>query len=222
MAALRQNGRRPLAVPALALCLALPGAAFLDRTLAALLPMIVLAIAASLVAAMLRTSLDGVLSDWAATMAGALYIALLISYFVALRERASGLQWLLMAFLCTWACDSFALLAGRAFGRRPFAPRISPRKTWEGTVGGLAAGTLAGLLAGPLLGLPWAAGLLLGALVAVAAVAGDLAESFIKRQLGIKDFSALIPGHGGVLDRIDSLLFTVPLVYYIAILFGGS
>ncbi len=220
-AAFRQNGYRPLLLVQALLAVGLPAIAFFGHgSLAWVAPLVALTIAVSLVAAMARPELKGSLADWAVSLAGALYVALLLSYFVALRQADQGLRWILMAFLCTWACDSAAYLVGRTVGRRKFSPRISPNKTWEGTIGGVVGATLVGLLAVPLLGLPiwWA--LLMGAAVSVAAISGDLAESFIKRQLGIKDSGTLIPGHGGVLDRVDSLLFAVPLVYYVMVVFS--
>lgn len=194
----------------------LPLAAYTDPALSLQLPLVAALLAGTLLIIMRRRDFQGALAGWALSVAGSLYVALLLSFFVALRLRTLGLQWLLVAFVCTWACDSAAYLFGKAFGRRPFAPRISPHKTWAGAIGGVLAGALAGLLAVPLLSWPWAWALGLGFVLAVAGVAGDLAESFIKRQLGLKDFSSLIPGHGGMLDRLDSLLFTVPLAYYVA------
>jgi phosphatidate cytidylyltransferase len=225
-AALRQKGHHPLVLMQALAAVALPLAAFADKTLVLLLPVVSLIVVLSLCTLLIRRDLTGALGDWAVSVAGVLYIALLLAHFVALRQREHGLQWILLAFLCTWACDSAAYLVGRAIGRRPFSPVISPKKTWEGTVGGMVAATLTGLVAVPLLGLPVllpvglpvglriVAALLLGLAISIAAVAGDLSESLLKRQLGIKDSGTLIPGHGGVLDRVDSLLFAVPLVFY--------
>jgi phosphatidate cytidylyltransferase len=220
--ALRHKGHRPLILVQVLAAAALPVAAYADGTLALLAPVMTLLVLLSLSALLLRRNLEGALGDWAVSLAGSIYISLLLAHFVALRQRPDGLAWILLAFLCTWLCDSAAYLVGRAIGRRPFSPLISPKKTWEGTLGGVAAGALTGLVGVPLLGLAPIAGLLLGLGAAVAAVAGDLAESLIKRQLGIKDSGTLIPGHGGVLDRVDSLLFAVPLVFYAAALLSVS
>ncbi|MDQ5851749.1 MAG: phosphatidate cytidylyltransferase, partial [Chloroflexota bacterium] len=121
------------------------------------------------------------------------------------------------ALLITSANDTAAYFVGRAWGRRRMAPSISPNKSWEGAAGGLAGAVVAGALLVPLLGLPISAamGMLLGGVGGVAGQAGDLAESLLKRQAGIKDSGHLIPGHGGLLDRADSLLFTVPTLYYL-------
>lgn len=215
-----QNGHRPLPIAHILLAIALPLCAFLDPTLGLLTPVIALAVILALASLLVRSDLRGALGDWAVSLSAALYVSLPIAYFVALRQRDDGLQWILMAFLCTWACDSFAYLVGRAIGKRKFSPVISPNKTWEGTIGGILAATLTGLLAVGLVGLPPPLALLMGAAVAIAAIAGDLSESLIKRQLGIKDSGSLLPGHGGALDRVDSLLFAVPLVFYIAVAAG--
>ncbi|MBC7236387.1 MAG: phosphatidate cytidylyltransferase [Chloroflexi bacterium] len=161
----------------------------------------------------------GSLKSWALMLAGALYIGLSLSYFPRLRTLDRGLFWLLVALLGTWTTDTGAYFVGSAFGRRPFFSKISPHKTWEGAVSGIVSGiALVSILGRWLLGLGWGQGIALGAVLALGATFGDLAESLLKRQVGIKDFGRLIPGHGGMLDRVDSLLFVVPLVYYMAII----
>ncbi|MDO4708219.1 MAG: phosphatidate cytidylyltransferase [Pseudomonadota bacterium] len=122
--------------------------------------------------------------------------------------------WLLTALAIIWMADSGAYFAGRRFGRRKLAPVISPNKTVEGLLGGLIAAVLAGVVFGLFAGitpeqLPWLA--LAALLTALASVVGDLFESLLKRQAGVKDSGALIPGHGGVLDRIDSVLAALPV-----------
>ena len=117
-------------------------------------------------------------------------------------------------FIGTWASDSFAHFAGRAFGSHKLAPAISPNKTIEGFFGGLI-GTISVVVGlGWLLAMPLPQMAALGAAIAVLGTLGDLVESMMKRQTGIKDSGAIIPGHGGVWDRFDSVLFTAPLVYY--------
>ncbi len=163
--------------------------------------------------------------SWALTLGAALWLGWLLSHFVLLRDLSApwglgpGTRWLAVAILSTWINDTAAYLVGKAIGRHLCAPYLSPKKTWEGTIGGWIGGVAAtALLSGWLVDLPWLHGLALGALVATAAPLGDLAKSMVKRQMGVKDFSALIPGHGGMFDRIDSLLFVVPVVYYYATL----
>jgi phosphatidate cytidylyltransferase len=122
-------------------------------------------------------------------------------------------------FLVTWINDTAAYAVGKTLGRHPCCPYLSPHKTWEGTAGGWFGGLVATTLLGYwLVVLPWVHGLALGALVATVAPFGDLAKSMVKRQMGVKDFSSLIPGHGGMFDRIDSLLFVAPVIYYYATL----
>lgn len=158
----------------------------------------------------------GSLASWALNLAGAVYVGWSASHFVSLRALDRGLYWLILAFAITWICDSGAYFVGRARGKTPFFPKISPKKTREGAIGGAISGVLTGLVGGLLMGLPWYHGLALGVLGTLGSTFGDLSESVIKRQIGVKDSSHLIPGHGGVLDRVDSLLFNVVIVYYYA------
>jgi phosphatidate cytidylyltransferase len=148
-----------------------------------------------------------------------LYCGLLASTVVGLRLRF-GFGWVIMVFVVSWANDTFAYFAGRFFGRHKMLERVSPKKTWEGFAGG-ALGSLLGALAvrALLLGpMPLWAALAVAAGGAVLGPLGDLAESMFKRAAGVKDSGRLIPGHGGLLDRIDALLFVAPWVYGFAIL----
>ena len=171
--------------------------------------------AASLVVLVVGGQIPVALDEWALALAGFLYVALLGQYFVALRWLDDGREWVYLAAFTTFATDTGAYAVGRLLGRHKLAPRISPAKTVEGGLGGLVAGALAAAALNRLLGLnqPDAAMLALGAGAAVAGQLGDLAESLIKRSAGVKDMGTLLPGHGGVLDRLDSLLFVIPLVY---------
>jgi phosphatidate cytidylyltransferase len=129
---------------------------------------------------------------------------------------ALGMSYALLPFFLAWTCDTAAYLVGRVWGRHRLAPGVSPHKSTEGAIAGLMASIAAGLLArtwfAPYLSLGQA--LVLGALVGVFAQLGDLVESLLKRDAETKESSSIIPGHGGVLDRFDSLLFAAPLVYY--------
>jgi phosphatidate cytidylyltransferase len=129
-------------------------------------------------------------------------------------EAPLGARWTLFALALVWAADSGAYFAGSRFGRRKLAPSISPGKTWEGVAGGLAASLLLAVAVLPLLGLSWTALPALALLTLVTAaisVVGDLFESLMKRQSGVKDSGALFPGHGGLMDRLDSLLAALPV-----------
>jgi len=155
---------------------------------------------------------------WLTTVIGAVGLGLPLAMALLLRHRDDGMEWLLVGLFAVFATDTSAYAVGRLVGRRPMAPRISPGKTWEGAAGGFAGGVGAtvGLVA--LLGLPfvaWAT-VALGAGIGVMAQVGDLGESRLKRLAGVKEAGALIPGHGGLLDRMDSLVLVFPLVYYVA------
>lgn len=136
-----------------------------------------------------------------------LYVAFLGSLCVVLLGKEGGEWWVLGFIVVAAAADTGAYAAGISFGKHPMAPRISPKKTWEGFAGAVLAAAIAGVLIGIfMLGLDWWMGLVLGILILCTATVGDLGESMIKRDLGIKDMSSWLPGHGGVLDRLDSIL----------------
>lgn len=151
--------------------------------------------------------------DAAVSFFSTIYVGLLI-YLYLLSTLPNGWIWLIIMFFCTWSNDTGAYLVGRRLGRRRLAPELSPRKTVEGALGGLVACMFAAWVVAFYTKLPLVLLLLLGLIIGVAAQAGDLVESAIKRQTGVKDSGRLIPGHGGILDRFDSMLFTAPLVYY--------
>jgi phosphatidate cytidylyltransferase len=151
---------------------------------------------------------------WAITVAGALYVGWLGAYFLLVRALPNGLMWTALAMVTAWATDTGAYIVGTRFGRHRFFPVISPKKTWEGAVGGWIAAPLVLVALGWLFSLPLVHCALLGFLIGIAATFGDLAESLLKRQTGVKDSSSIVPGHGGILDRLDSLLFTAVVAYY--------
>ncbi len=156
------------------------------------------------------------IGDWAVAFAGGLYLGWTCGHLAELLVLRHGLWWLVLTVGCTWATDSAAYLVGRALGRHKLAPLISPNKTWEGYFAGLLCGMLAGAAIGALSPLTWPAAAVAGALIGALSVFGDLIESMIKRQAHAKDSGHLIPGHGGVLDRIDSLLWSGVMVFYVA------
>lgn len=191
-----------------------------------------------------RKNLNGSVTDWALSAAGTLYLGLPLVAAIELRRMDGtvsrewltrldnwaafawdsaprGLAWLMTVILCTWLSDTFAYLVGRKVGRHKLSPVVSPNKSKEGFVGGLLAAALTGAICfwGFGLGSNWWWGLLFGAVLAWIGLYGDLAESVLKRQAGMKDSSNLIPGHGGMLDRIDALLFTFVAGWYLALIF---
>lgn len=193
-----------------------------------------LTITAGLIDALRHHERKGILADWALTIAGALYIGGLASHIVLVRLLETPLQpgplsglglapgagWLYLVCAVTWMQDTIAYFVGKSFGRNKMSPNLSPKKTWEGAAGGMAGAILGGILAVWLCGLPiplWA-GALLGVAGGIIGPLGDLAESMIKRQAGLKDAGHLIPGHGGMLDRVDSFIFTAPVLYYLILL----
>ena len=158
---------------------------------------------------------------------GILYIGLLFSYIVVLRfsdltvDQTAGIETgavlLWITFLGTWASDTFAYIMGCNFGSRKLCPEISPGKTVEGSIGGLVGCIAVVAILGFIWNMPMIQVVILGLLVGIAAQTGDLFESALKRYTGVKDSGSLLPGHGGVLDRFDSVLFVAPIVYYYSI-----
>jgi phosphatidate cytidylyltransferase len=159
---------------------------------------------------------------WAAAAGTLVYVTGLGAHFIVLRAVVRGLGWTLLACLITWSTDIGAFFVGRQLGAHGFFTPISPKKTREGALGGALSGTVVALPVAAIAGLhiSWLAALLVGATVSIAAQGGDLVESLLKREASVKDSGTIIPGHGGVLDRIDSLLFAVTVTYYWRLLLG--
>lgn len=164
---------------------------------------------------------------------GPVYVGFLLAHALMLREITGsdaaigetdavshlGRSWLLFALLTTFAVDTGAYLVGRTVGRRPMVPSISPNKTWEGSIGGFASAVGAALALGLVFDLcvPVWQQAVIGAVIGVVAQWGDLIESKLKRIADVKDAGSIIPGHGGILDRLDSILLTIPAVYYLLV-----
>lgn len=151
-----------------------------------------------------------------AALFGIIYVAVMLSFIYLTRELERGIYHVWLIFLCSWGCDTCAYCVGVLFGKHKMAPVLSPKKSVEGAVGGVAGAVLLGVLyayftKGSMTGY----GIICGA-GALLSMAGDLAASAIKRQTGIKDYGKLIPGHGGILDRFDSVIFTAPVIYFLA------
>jgi phosphatidate cytidylyltransferase len=167
-------------------------------------------------AAVLSGSSKGAVSRVSAGVLLALFPVWSLAHLIFYLDSETFRRSLLFLLLCVWVCDSAAYYVGSTMGKRKLAPGISPNKTVEGSVAGILGSMVAALLlnAFSLVSWPIWFAFLAGALIAVFAQLGDLAESMIKRDAGVKDSGNLIPGHGGVLDRVDALLFTVPIFYY--------
>jgi phosphatidate cytidylyltransferase len=166
-------------------------------------------------APILRGDTENGLRDWLWGVGGLLYVGFLGSHIIFLRDAANGEDWMLLALFATFATDSGAYVVGHLIGRTKITPAISPGKTLEGSLGGLAAGFATVLALNRALDAGAGTEIVgLALLLPVVAEIGDLAESLIKRGAGVKDASHVLPGHGGFLDRLDSVLFTIPLVYY--------
>ncbi|MFH0919339.1 MAG: phosphatidate cytidylyltransferase [Fibrobacterota bacterium] len=198
----------------------------LDRPAEALLfPLLSALLLALFVREVLLADPDKAFARAGGTLLGILYIGFFGSYLISISEHPVRLfkpQALLLPFLlAVWGSDSFAYLFGRLFGRRLLAPRLSPKKTWEGLAGSVV-GAIAGMLIGRSLLLPafpsMLSTVLMGFLLGLLGQAGDLFESLLKRSSNVKDSSHLFPGHGGILDRIDALIFCAPAYYYLLFL----
>ncbi|MEM7344442.1 MAG: phosphatidate cytidylyltransferase [Chloroflexota bacterium] len=173
----------------------------------------------SLIVQLFQTS-ETPTADWALTIAGGLYIGWGMAHLIALRQLADGLAWIWLALLSTWAADTFAYFAGKALGRTKLWPRHSPKKTWEGLFGGIIGGILGAVVIALVSNLSLANALVIGSIIPIVALFGDLAISMMKRHVQVKDSSNLFPGHGGFLDRLDSILFVSVVVYQYAIWSG--
>ena len=160
------------------------------------------------------------LASVGATVGGIAYIVLPWTFMMLIRAREHGAMFLLTLFFCTWCCDVAAYFTGSHFGRTPLCSQVSPHKTWEGFAGGAAASLMCGGLLALIFSFPPLPLLLLGLLCGIAGQLGDLGESVLKREAGVKDTGNIIPGHGGMLDRFDSILVNGTLAFVIFELVG--
>lgn len=162
--------------------------------------------------------------NWGWTVAGVLYTGWLLSFYIHIRAMENGLGWLFLVLACTALCDVFAYAVGSTLGKHPLASSISGGKTIEGSIGGLIASIIFAIVTSLLFNLPlnyWQM-ILTGVIIAIFAQLGDLVESLLKRNMKIKDAGNVLPGHGGILDRIDSHLLVGPVAYYLFILLNNQ
>ena len=181
------------------------------------------AFALSLTALSVSTSSTYRWKDPLLALFGVLYVGIPLRTVVSVRSLPSGAFLVLFLAVVTWASDSAAYYAGTLWGKHPLMPSISPKKSYEGLLGGLIGAIAAALLAQRWFAstLSWTDAVALGILLTLTGLVGDLFESAIKRRAGVKDSGGILPGHGGMLDRIDSLLFTAPTFYYYVVYVRG-
>ncbi len=156
---------------------------------------------------------------WGYSIIGPIYVGLLLSYIILTRNLTQGSEWVLVMIIGVFSTDTFAFFAGKTFGKHKLAPTISPGKTVEGSLVGLLAAPIGVMLASFILNLNleiWQS-IFLGVLIGILAQIGDLIESYLKRLSNVKDSGHWVPGHGGILDRIDSIVLNTMIVYYFAI-----
>jgi phosphatidate cytidylyltransferase len=244
---IEDKGAQPLVSYGLAAGAALPVVAYVGNEYHATLLM-----TATLLAVMVRQlgkqQIKDSLASISGTFFGVFYVGWLLSHTIVLREfhdaviarfgretvgklgiaQDAGIFFMIYTLTVVIWCDAGAYFAGRAYGRRKLAPKISPGKSVEGAIGGVFAGTLAGLLAKALFDfywptlshpLGWAAACVFGVVISVVGIVGDLVESLLKRDAAVKDTGTLLPGFGGVLDRIDSPLLGIPVMYYMLLFY---
>lgn len=163
-----------------------------------------------------RHDLSIVLSQISLTLFGVVYVGCLFSYIGLLRSAEQGIFWVFLTVGATFMADSGAYFTGHLFGKHKLAPLVSPGKTVEGFIGGIFASVLATFICKLIFwsSFPSLSCLIIGCLIGIIGPLGDLSESLIKRGVNVKDSGQLIPGHGGLLDRVDALLFTAPTIYY--------
>ena len=156
-----------------------------------------------------------------ASFFGFFYVGVMLSYVYQIRSLDNGVYLAFLVFICSWGCDTCAYCVGKLIGKHKMSPKLSPKKSVEGAIGGILGAGLLGFVYGNMgntyLGLSNHSGLICAVVCLIGAfisIIGDLAASAFKRDTGIKDYGKLIPGHGGVLDRFDSIIFTAPIVYY--------
>lgn len=167
-----------------------------------------------------RQAIAHTLRDYAASAFVVIYLPLMTSFTMLLLRRPDGAAWVITFVVTVAMIDTSGYLVGRKLGKHKLAPGVSPKKTWEGLVASISAGVVSSVLLTQLFwGFDWWIGLILAAVLLLAAVFGDLAESLIKRDLGVKDMSSLLPGHGGIMDRLDSILPSALITYLFAQIF---
>ncbi len=182
------------------------------------IPLLTISAFAVILIEILRKQLTGTsnaLWNLGGTISGIVYVILPWTFMYLMRTKPYGMYILLALFMCTWSCDVFAYIIGSRWGKNALCEEVSPKKSWEGFWGGLAGSLLGSLFIPYVYNLPPVPYLLIGLICGIAGQLGDLGESILKREAGVKDSGTLIPGHGGFLDRFDSILVSGTLTYLI-------
>ncbi len=164
-----------------------------------------------LIACRLTGPKDGMIMSVMGSVFAMSWVPFMLSLALLIFRQEGGAAKIFMVLLMAIANDTWGYIAGVLWGRHPMAPKISPKKTWEGFAGSLAGSIVVALLVAPLVGIPGWFGVVLASFLVVTATAGDLSESMIKREIGIKDMSNILPGHGGIMDRLDSIVFCLAM-----------
>jgi phosphatidate cytidylyltransferase len=155
-------------------------------------------------------------SSWMATMTGILILGFLASHFFRIRALdTNAVQWTALTLMASWSADGTAFLVGKSIGRHKLSPRLSPKKTVEGYVGGIIFGTLITAIAATILGMDTIPVIILSVVIGILTPAGDLGISLLKREADVKDSGQFLPGHGGALDRIDTIVWSVTIAFYL-------
>lgn len=217
--AVPKNGKRPaVLLTAFAGCAAYYAVMYFkgEEYCLALLSLVILAVLACYVLTFSKISSSAAV-DAAFSF---VYVGVMLGFIYLIRVSAYGLRIVWFVFLSSWVADTCAYFAGRFLGKHKMSPVLSPKKTVEGAVGGIAGAAAAGLLFSAIVmkgSFLWQSAVICG-IGAVISIFGDLAASAVKRDRGIKDYGSLIPGHGGILDRFDSVIFTAPVIYFLSLL----
>lgn len=158
-------------------------------------------------------SKDGMIMSIMGSIFAISWVPFMLSLALLLFREEGGAGKIFMILIMAIGNDTWGYIAGVLWGKHPMAPRISPKKTWEGFAGSMVGNMIVGVITALVLGIPWWFGVLLAVILVIAATTGDLAESMVKREIGIKDMSNILPGHGGLMDRLDSIVFCIALGY---------
>jgi phosphatidate cytidylyltransferase len=215
---------RPIKIPAYLLCIVFYASLIIYNSASDIMLLCILAILIFLCIPVINISYNFV--DVAVTVLGFFYVAFFFSFIPLIDRKPLGNYLVWIPFIASWSCDTLAYYFGRTFGRKKICPEVSPKKTIEGSLGGLlgsfiACGAYGYIISSKVYIMPLINFFIIGLLCGIICQFGDLVASSIKRSTGVKDYSNLIPGHGGILDRFDSILFaSVTVYYYISFIIG--